>query len=278
MPLFETPQPISVSVDIAVGDVRLSADDRTDTVVEVRPGDPGNEADTKAAESTRVEYAGGRLTVRGPKPLALVGRPGSVDIMIDLPSGSEVSGSAQTGSFRSSGRVGPCRVRTSTGDIHLGDTGPLVATTSVGDVTADRVDGSAEVTTGAGSVRIGALTGSAVVKNANGENWIGEATGKLQVRANGAITVDKAHATLEAKTARGDIRVGEVVRGTVVLATSRGALDIGIGAGTAARLDVRTKSGAVHNFLTASDGPGEAQETVEVHASTSVGDISVRRA
>ena len=39
MPKFETPEPISVTLDYAVGNVRISASDRTDTVVEVRPSD-----------------------------------------------------------------------------------------------------------------------------------------------------------------------------------------------------------------------------------------------
>ena len=36
MPTFETPDPISVTIDI-VGDARITASDRTDTVVTVRP-------------------------------------------------------------------------------------------------------------------------------------------------------------------------------------------------------------------------------------------------
>src|SRR3712207_7880717 len=39
MPVFATPEPISVTIDLSVGDVRLVAGDRTDTVVEVRPSD-----------------------------------------------------------------------------------------------------------------------------------------------------------------------------------------------------------------------------------------------
>jgi len=57
MPTFETPGPISATIDIAVGDVRISAADRAATVVEVRPSDSSNGEDVKAAHRTRVDYA-----------------------------------------------------------------------------------------------------------------------------------------------------------------------------------------------------------------------------
>ncbi|PSJ29065.1 hypothetical protein B7P34_08950 [Streptosporangium nondiastaticum] len=282
MPVFETsyetPQPISVSVDLAIGDVRLDAGDRTDTAVEVRPSDPRSEADAKAAEDTRVEFAGGRLLVKGPTS-RLFGRSGSVDVTVGLPAGSDAEGTGQLAAFHCRGRLGECRIKTSAGDIQLERTGRATLTTSLGDITADRVDGPAAITTGSGAVRVGALTGSAVIKNANGETRIGEAAGELRVRsANGTVTVGKAHAALEAKTTSGDIRIGEVVRGETVLGTSSGRIEIGIAEGTAARLDVRTKAGNVLNSLTASDGPGAAAETAEVYAITSAGDITIRRA
>lgn len=33
MPKFETPQPIAITVDVFLGDVKIIASDRTDTVV-----------------------------------------------------------------------------------------------------------------------------------------------------------------------------------------------------------------------------------------------------
>jgi hypothetical protein len=40
MPTFDTPAPISVSVDIGAGNIEIIASDRADTVVEVRPANP----------------------------------------------------------------------------------------------------------------------------------------------------------------------------------------------------------------------------------------------
>jgi len=69
-----------------------------------------------------------------------------------------------------------------------------------------------------------------------------------------------------------------VTRGLTSLKTAFGTVEIGIHDGTAARLDVHTKFGRIHNGLDAADGPAPAEETVEVHARTSYGDIVIRRA
>ena len=49
MPAFETPEPILATIEVTVGDLRIAARDRTDTVVEVRPSDPSHEPDVRAA-------------------------------------------------------------------------------------------------------------------------------------------------------------------------------------------------------------------------------------
>ena len=63
MPTFDTPEPISVTLEVGVGDIRIVASDRTDTIVDVRPSDPAKKSDVTAAELTRVEFADGRLIV-----------------------------------------------------------------------------------------------------------------------------------------------------------------------------------------------------------------------
>jgi len=64
---FDTPQLISVTFDLGVSDLRITATDRADTVVEVRPSDPDKPTDVTAAEQTRVEYADGVLQIKAPK-------------------------------------------------------------------------------------------------------------------------------------------------------------------------------------------------------------------
>lgn len=280
MPTFDTAESISVTINLVIGDVQISASDRTDTVVDVGPTDGSNESDLKAAELTRVEYAGGTLLVKAPKQrgLGFLGKPGSVDVTIALPAGSHVRGEASVATFRCHGRLGECRFKTALGDIQLDETGALHLNTSVGDITVDRANGNIEGATGSGTVLIREIDGSAVLKNSNGDIRVGEVTGDLRLNtANGGIFVDRALTTATAKTANGDIRFGEVVRGSVVLETGMGELEVGIREGTAARLDVGSRYGRVHNSLDASNGPEPSDETVEVRARTSFGDISIRR-
>ena len=87
MPTFDTPEPISATIDVAVGDVRISAGDRGATVVDVRPSDASNDEDVKAAELTRVEYASGQLLVKAPKlrSWSIRSGGGSIDVTIELP-------------------------------------------------------------------------------------------------------------------------------------------------------------------------------------------------
>ena len=118
-----------------------------------------------------------------------------------------------------------------------------------------------------------------MIKNSNGDTWVGEAGGDLRLNAaNGNITVDLAQASVGAKSANGDVRLGEVVRGSVVLETGLGDLEVGIREGTAAWLDVNPRFGHVHNALGGRHAPEPSAETVEVRARTSVGEVVIRRA
>jgi DUF4097 and DUF4098 domain-containing protein YvlB len=280
MPTFDTPEPISVTIDLAVGDARITASERGNTVVQVRPSDGSREADVRAAEQTRVEYAAGRLLVKAPKQrgLGVFGRCGSVDVTIELPAGSDVQSDASVAAFRSVGRLGECRVKTSAGDIQLDHTGTLDLATGAGGVVVDRVAGHADVSTGTGRVRLRAIGGTAVIKNADGDCWIGEVVGDLRANtANGDITVDRAKAGVTANTANGDVRIGEVARGSASLKTACGEIEIGIRAGTAARLDVYTQFGKVHTLMDPVDSPEPSDDTVDVRARTAYGDILIRR-
>lgn len=64
MPNYKTPEPISVTLELGVGEVRIAASDRTDTVVNVRPSDEADESDVKAAQQVRVDYTNGMLRDR----------------------------------------------------------------------------------------------------------------------------------------------------------------------------------------------------------------------
>jgi hypothetical protein len=280
MPVFATPEPISATIELSVGELRLVAGDRADTVVEVRPSDESDESDVQAAQQTRVEYANGTLTVRGPKsrPFDFSRKTRSIVVQVELPAGSAVQGEVAVGDVLGTGTLGDCRFKSSVGHVRLDRTGQLRVTTT-GHVTVDATAGDAEVSTGSGRVHLGEVGGAAVVKNANGIIDVGSVAGQLRARtANGDISVERAAAGVDAKTSNGTIRVGEVARDSVTLDTAAGDLEIGVAAGTAAWLDLKTGHGRVRNALeTTGQGPSKSEETVEVRARTSFGDITVRR-
>ncbi|MGW0457089.1 DUF4097 family beta strand repeat-containing protein [Streptomyces tendae] len=278
MPSFDTPRPIAVNAHVGAGSIRFSASDRSDTVVEVRPGDPGRDKDVRAAEQTEVSYASGVLTI-STKERRFIGPTGAVEVTVELPAGSRVDTVGSWTQVLGEGRLGEVRVKTPGGDVRLDITGPLELNASHGSVTVDRVEGSAEITTSSGSVRVGAVEGPAVLKNSHGSTTVGVALADLRVKnANGDINVARAEASLTATTAHGTLRVDEVVRGEIRLETSYGAIEVGVREGTAAWLDVQSSGGLVRNTLTASGSPAQTEETVKVHARTRYGNIDVRRA
>jgi hypothetical protein len=278
---FDTPEPITVLADLGVGDVRIVASDRADTLVEVRPSHPGKKGDVSAARQTRVELSAGRLLIQAPKgwrQYTWWGGGESIDVAIELPTGSHVRGEAGMGALRSTGLLGDCTWKTGLGEIQLQTAGAVHVRTGMGDVIVDKATGRTEVTSGSGGLHIGGIDGAAVIKSSNGDISIGDVTGELQVKtANGRISVDRAGDAASAKTANGDVRLGEVSRGAVHAETACGNLDIGVRDGVPAWLELTTKFGTVRNHLDAAAAPASDEEAVEVHARTSFGDITVRR-
>ncbi|GAC67270.1 DUF4097 family beta strand repeat-containing protein [Gordonia soli] len=281
MPEFPTPQPISLSVDLGVGHITITASDRTDTVVDVAPTDPTDDSDVKAAAQVRTDLTSGRLTISGPRTgvFDFSRKSRSVDISVEIPSGSSVSTRTQMGDVRATGRLGDSSLSTSMGSITLGRTGALTVKTPAGDVSVDEVDGSATLSTGTGRLHIGTVSADAELKNSNGDTTIGAADGDVRIRsANGHIRIGAAGGAVDAKTAMGDVRVGSITRGSSVLETSLGDLEIGIASGTAAWLDVTTAFGHVRNDLVDAIGPEDADETAEIRGRTSTGSITIHRA
>ena len=283
MPTFETPQPIAITVDVFVGQVEIIASDRTDTVVEVRPSDPERKADVRGAQETEVGLVAGILTVKGPGGWKMYTLPRawntpSIDVTVEVPTGSRLHGTGSACRFLVTGELGPCELKTTVGDLQLEKAGPLELHTS-GNITVDQVVGRANIITGTGIVRIREIDGSALIKNSNGDSTIGEVTGDLQVKAaNGNITVDRARGSVTAKNSNGNIRIGDASRGTVRLETSLGELEVGIHPGTAAYLDVNTKNGILQNLMETAGQPAQGEETVHVYARSSFGNIIIRQA
>ncbi|WP_018681211.1 DUF4097 family beta strand repeat-containing protein [Actinokineospora enzanensis] len=284
MATFDTPDPVSVTLDLAVaaGDVRIVAAERVDTVVDLRPADPDSRADVKAAEQALILRTADNIVVRATKPwygdYTPFGR-GAITVRIDLPAGSAVRGEAALGGFVAEGRLGECVLKTHRGDIRLGETGPVRLTAGSGEVRVDRVAGPARVTLGHGSVRLGEILGPTTVKSSHGDVRLDHAWGAVRVRgAAGDLRVGTARGDVDVKTARGDIRLDEVGRGTVVAITASGEVEVGVRPGVATWLEAHTRVGRVRSALRPSGPPAPGTDRVRVQARSFAGDIVIHPA
>lgn len=286
MPKFQTPHPITATLDIAAGDVRITAGDRGETIVTVEPRNPASAADVSAAENAVIDFADGQLVVKTSKDwkrhlpfLGPFGGGPTVEVSLVLPSGSRIEGRTGLGAFHCSGRLGACRLDTGAGGIVVDMMEAAVLKTGFGDISADLIDGQLRAATANGDLAISTVRGNAELSTSNGTIRIGAVGGDLQARtASGRIAVDVAQGSVRAKTANGSVTIGSVARGTVEIDTAAGEIGVGVREGTAAWLDLDTPNGNVRNALDTVGGPQMEDDRVEIRARTSFGDIMIRRA
>jgi hypothetical protein len=157
MPTFATPGPIAATVQVAGARVRITASDRTDTVVLVEPIDAASRSDVKVAEKTKVDFAGGRLSV---KTTASGHKNGSVAITIDLPTGSSLVAYLAHSGVHADGSFGDCELHMGSGRVHLDRVDALQANIAAGEVEIGHVAGRADIDGAAFALRIGAVEGA----------------------------------------------------------------------------------------------------------------------
>ncbi|MEW2573156.1 DUF4097 family beta strand repeat-containing protein [Streptomyces sp. NPDC047070] len=281
MPAFATPSPLSVNLWLPRGVVRITAGTRAETVVEVKPTDQNSERDRKAVERTHVDCSGTELVIEGPRKRSFLDGSGSVDISVELPAGSRLSGKSDMGALHCVGELAGCEFTTDFGEIQLDRTGEVRLQSGSGDIEVGSVSGGADIRAGSGDIRLGSVDGELTLKNSNGAMHVKEVTGPVKATAgNGDFIVGLAHTTVTVRSNNGHIRVNEALGGRLELKTSAGEIEVGVREGATAWLDLQTKSkvGTVHNSL----GPAESfvreDADLEIHAVTSSGDVVVRGA
>ncbi|MFF8192359.1 DUF4097 family beta strand repeat-containing protein [Streptomyces bobili] len=113
--------------------------------------------------------------------------------------------------------------------------------------------------------------GEVVFDGAYRQIKIDEAEGVRLTAIDGDVEIGRLNGPAEISTARGDIRIAEALRGTVVLRTQSGNISIAAATGVSAALDAGTGYGRVSNALK-NDGTTE----LDIRATTSHGDIAAR--
>ncbi|GAA4560720.1 DUF4097 family beta strand repeat-containing protein [Planotetraspora kaengkrachanensis] len=101
--------------------------------------------------------------------------------------------------------------------------------------------------------------------------WLDEAANARLAAVAGDVSVGRLTGAAEISTSKGDTRVAEAVRGTVVLRTEAGQISVGAAPGVSASLDAGTSYGRIHNGLM---NHGTAE--LDIHATTAYGDIVAR--
>ncbi|MGW0392269.1 DUF4097 family beta strand repeat-containing protein [Streptomyces sp. NPDC003042] len=171
--------PVTAVLDIPAGLIRFIAADRADTTVEVLPADASKGRDVKAAEQITVAYADGVLRIGAAEAKSrILGDSGSVEVTVQLPTGSRVEAKAASAEFRGVGRLGDVVFEAAHGTVKLDETAAARLALQAGDVTVGRLGGPAEVGTQKGDIRITeAVSGTVELRTEHGEITIGAARG-----------------------------------------------------------------------------------------------------
>jgi DUF4097 and DUF4098 domain-containing protein YvlB len=282
MPTYNTPTPIDLAINVQVGRIEVVASDRTDTVVTVSPSSSTRAIDRRGVEQTKVTLEDQRLSIIGPKPrISWIGSGPyeSVDVKIELPSGSRLTAELAVGNVYTTGRLGATRIKASTGTVDVDTTGDLWLRAGHGGTTVGTVDGGIDITAAYGQIRIGSVSGDALLKSSYGGIQIGESGGDLEAKLSyGDLEITRALGSVTAKTAFGGIQLDEVSSGSIQVDSGYGQMLIGVKAGVPAWLDLSSKNGHVRNALAGDNAPQPTEETVTVRARTQGGDITIQRA
>jgi len=276
VPTFTTPGPITATVQVAGAQVRVTASHRTDTVVLVEPLNETNRSDVKVANKTKVEFAGGQLSV---KTTVSGDKNGSVAITIDLPTDSRLIAYLAHSSVDADGSLGECELHMAKGRVQLDRINALQANIAAGEVAIGHIAGRVNIEGSVAAVRITEVDGTVKLSSSGGQTWIGHASADVDLSsANGGFDIDRADGSVAAQTANGAIRIGRLTRGQAKLSNSSGNIEVGMSEGTAAALDVNSERGLVRNSIPSQENPDTFDNKVTVHARTRHGDIIIQRA
>jgi hypothetical protein len=205
MQTFATPAPITAVLTVPAGRIRVTAADRAETTVEIRPADPSKTRDVKLAARITAAYSDGVLRVTAPAANRVLGSTGAVEVTVHLPASSAVQATTASAQFTTEGPLGEVTLDSAQATVTLGQAATARITIVDGDITA------------------GHLGGDAQLRTARGDIHITEATrGTLELRTQtGAITVSAAAGTsaaLDAGTTVGRVRNALKNTGTTELA------------------------------------------------------------
>lgn len=262
---FPLSGPINLNARIGQGTLTVTAaDDLAEATVTLTPRGKGSDI----LDRVVVGMNGRTLEVLTPREGGLADFLGSwkrdrdgVDAQITVPTGTAVKLMTFTAPITVVGRIGGADIATGTGTIIV-----------------DQVDGDLRLRLGAADSRVERVTGSAVVRSGSGDAVFGEVHGDLQAGfGSGDLAAEIVHGSSRLRAGSGNLRLG-AAHGDVDFTCGSGQMSIGLPAGVAARLDVRTGSGRVRSELPIEDDRTGTGPSITVRARTGSGDVRLFRA
>jgi hypothetical protein len=276
--VFAFPEAVEARIDVQIGRVDVVATSREGVQVTVAPSNARRSGDRAAAESVRAEKAGSAVVVKGAFKLNLFGPGDSVDIVVEVPDGSDLDVAVKYGSAHAAGRFGAVRADIAYGDLTIESAERVEVKGGHGDFRVTHATGDADVGIKSGVVRIARVDGALRLSGADGTVFVDSVGGAADITSSsGAIEVGHVSTGATIRSAYGNVRVRDLIRGVVRIDASYGSVDVGVRRGTAVWLDATSQHGIVRSDLVADAGPTEGEHTLELRVRTGYGAVAIHR-
>ena len=152
------------------------------------------------------------------------------------------------------------RITSQSADVTVtGTTGTLEVRTASGDVVTGEITGDALVHTASGDVRMLAVGGDLSVRSASGDITGTTVAGSASLHStSGDVRVQAPAGDIEVRTVSGDVRIADLTTGLVQLTAVSGDVEVGVHPGSLAAVNLSTISGDTRSDLAVTDEPGPA--------------------
>lgn len=294
MHTFLTPEPVTLDIRNAAGEVRVLLTDTPTTTVQITPGTShplgflddmvksfgggrglarmrqfglgGDEpsASQDLADAARVEHrtAATGSTVEIDTDPARDGWRSSFIVTVTAPNGSSVRVKSQSSDVATTGPAGLADIRTASGTVTLDDVlGRALVQTASGVVRIATAGGGLDVRTASGDIHVGPVTGDALAHTTSGTIEVGAVTGNISARS-----------------VSGDVQLADAAAGQAEVSAVSGDVVIGVHPGSLAAVNLTTLTGTTAtDFDVSPDAPEGDAPVLRITVKTTSGDIRLHR-
>lgn len=265
---FDTPEPLTLAIQLGAGHIEVTAGETATTHVEVE----GPRADEFA-----VTRHGNALAVVAPRGHGFFGSREEHQVRVVVPTDSALAVQTSSADLRAQGSFATARLKTGSGSLDVDTvTGVLTAASGSGDIACGTAGGPLRVRTGSGAVEVGRAHEDVGISTGSGEIHLGQVHKTVAAKTgSGDVVVRRSDGIVTVTTGSGGVRVSQADRGEVRAKTGTGTIAVGITAGTPVWTDISTGSGRVRSSLESLGEPAPGQPYVRLRLKTGTGDIEL---